>query len=210
MFVIKKDSDGTIDFGFSTEVDASDIPAGYTYFRRVGSILTDGFGADIYGFTQIGDAFLWDNPKESVDEGNVDQTTAALKTMDVPTDVKVKALLNVKLDDNALSMTYLSSPDANDEAPNEDAAPLASITVINTGEPTMSYMEVYTNESSQIRVRGDSATIEEFDITTLGWEDRRGRMTNAIVSRNKENKVLDCIVDRSIKTKNFYQIILWR
>ena len=175
MFVIKKDSDGTIDFGFSTEVDASDIPAGYTYFRRVGSILTDGFGADIYGFTQIGDAFLWDNPKESVDEGNVDQTTAALKTMDVPTDVKVKALLNVKLDDNALSMTYLSSPDANDEAPNEDAAPLASITVINTGEPTMSYMEVYTNESSQIRVRGDNATVEEFDITTLGWEDRRGR-----------------------------------
>jgi|GEM_PF-3569951 len=172
VFIIKKDSDDTIDVGFDTSSVAKNIPEGYTEYRRLGWIYTDGAGADIYGFTQIGDTFLWDNPFESVDEGNVDQQAAALKTMDVPVGLKVKALINVRITDGGNPITYLSCPDANDEAPSTSAAPLASI----GGESNVvSYMEVYTNTSAQIRVRGDTASVNEFDITTLGWIDRRGR-----------------------------------
>jgi len=172
VFIIKKDSDDTIDVGFDTSSVAKNIPEGYTEYRRLGWIYTDGAGADIYGFTQIGDTFLWDNPFESVDEGSVDQQAAALKTMDVPVGLKVKALINVRITDGGNPITYLSCPDANDEAPSTSAAPLASI----GGESNVvSYMEVYTNTSAQIRVRGDTASVNEFDITTLGWTDRRGR-----------------------------------
>ena len=176
IFVIKKDSDGTIDAGFDASLTAANIPAGYTEYRRIGSIRTDGSGADIYGFTQIGDTILWDNPKESVDEANVNQTSAALKTLDVPTGIKVKALINVRVEeDHDETLVYLSSPDVDVEAPNQDGAPLASIVVQNSGKSAIAYMEVYTNTSSQIRVRGYQASVNFFDITTLGWIDRRGR-----------------------------------
>jgi len=174
VFIIKKDSDDTIDVGFDTSSVATNIPAGYTEYRRLGWIYTDGAGADIYGFTQIGDTFLWDNPFESVDEAAVDQSSAALKTLDVPFGYRVKAMINVRLTDSADAITYLSSPDANDEEPSISAAPLASISLTSGGDSAIANMEIYTNVSGQIRVRG-SATADGFDITTLGWIDSRGR-----------------------------------
>jgi len=175
VFIIKKDSDDTIDVGFDTSSVATNIPAGYTEYRRIGWIKTDyGASADIYGFTQIGDTFLWDNPFESVDEANVDQTSAALKTLDVPFGYRVKAMINVRLHDSSDAITYLSSPDANDEEPSISAAPLASISLTSSGDSAIANMEIYTNVSGQIRVRG-SANANGFDITTLGWIDSRGR-----------------------------------
>ena len=42
VFAIRKDSDASVDFGFDVSPVAANIPGGYTYFVRVGSILTDG------------------------------------------------------------------------------------------------------------------------------------------------------------------------
>ncbi len=106
-----------------------------------------------------------------MDEASVDQTTAALKTLDVPLGRKVKALINVKYNDASHGRAYLSCPDVNDEASSFTSPPLASIAMQNSGENAVTYVEIYTNTSGQIRVRGDQASVDEFDITTLGWED---------------------------------------
>jgi hypothetical protein len=42
VFLIRKDSDGTSDVGYDTSFTAANRPAGYTHFRRIGSIQTDG------------------------------------------------------------------------------------------------------------------------------------------------------------------------
>jgi hypothetical protein len=60
-FVIVNDSDGSVDCGFDTDPDCSNIPTGYTAYRYVHSVLTDS-SSNILGFSQRGDSiFLTEN-----------------------------------------------------------------------------------------------------------------------------------------------------
>ncbi len=58
VFLIRKDADGTIDAGFDTSITAANKPVGYTAYRRLGSIFTDGSG-NIRPFQQVGDYFCF-------------------------------------------------------------------------------------------------------------------------------------------------------
>lgn len=76
--LIEKDSDLTIDAGFDTSVTCVNRPAGYTKFRRVGSLLTDG-SANFIGFIHRGDDFIWKTPiLDIADTGVASATTEAL------------------------------------------------------------------------------------------------------------------------------------
>jgi len=177
VFLIRKDSDGTIDAGFDTSLTAANIPAGYTAYRRIGSVHTDS-SANIDPFTQIGDTFLWNDPITDVSELNVDQSSGALKTLSVPYGLKTKAIINVhSLRDGKDDHLYISSPDVDDEAPSISAAPLVSFPTPTDQSPyyTGGKLEVYTDEDSRIRVRGIDTSVPTFIIATLGYIDRRGR-----------------------------------
>jgi hypothetical protein len=50
VFAIKKDSDSSVDYGFDTSSTAANIPSGYTYYRHLDTITTDG-SANIEPFT---------------------------------------------------------------------------------------------------------------------------------------------------------------
>ncbi len=50
VFAIKKDSDGSVDYGFDTSSTAANIPSGYTYYRHLDTITTDS-SANIEPFT---------------------------------------------------------------------------------------------------------------------------------------------------------------
>jgi hypothetical protein len=56
MFVISNDDGSLVDAGFSSDINAADIPPGYTKKRRVGSILTDS-SSNIIFFRQDGNRF---------------------------------------------------------------------------------------------------------------------------------------------------------
>lgn len=166
LFVIKKDSDGSIDAGFDTSVVAANIPAGYTKFKRVGSVLTDG-SSDIIAFSanEVGGGgldVLWLDPPLDVDDSS-SSSTAETRTLSVPTGYKVSASMNVY----AKKPNYLSSFDANDEPASDAVAPLA-----NTSEDGFNHVSVRTNTSGQIRSRAFSGG-DILRIATLGWTDGR-------------------------------------
>jgi hypothetical protein len=61
VFIIKKDSDGTIDIvGDSSEICAN-IPAGYTYYRRIFSFVTDS-SSNIQDFVRKGSWYWYTDP----------------------------------------------------------------------------------------------------------------------------------------------------
>ncbi|MDB4312142.1 hypothetical protein N9937_01800 [bacterium] len=60
---IIENSDLTIDAGFDTTYPPANIPAGYTKYARVGSIITSA-GSDIVPFTQFGNRFIWKTPAQ--------------------------------------------------------------------------------------------------------------------------------------------------
>jgi hypothetical protein len=178
VFLIRKDSDGSIDAGFDTDIGAANIPAGYAGYRRLGSVLTDG-SANNLPFVQWGDRFLW---KTVIDDySGTDTTTAALRTLSTPPGVRCLAHLNLRAHVAAENFaTYLSSPESTDEAIALATTPygtMAAGNTPNTGAITATtntaQADVLTDTSSRIRSR--SYAVHTIGLGCLGYTDRRGR-----------------------------------
>lgn len=160
---------GSIDVGFDTSITAANLVSDHsaTAYRRIGSVMTDG-SANIRNFVHNGDEFYWDTPY--LDHSATGSTTAASIVLSTPLGVKTKAFMNLTASSNAV-YAYVSSLDNTDQAPSTTASPLFTTGSASGASPD-GYGEVWTNTSSQVRLRssGTGATIY---ITTLGYKDPR-------------------------------------
>lgn len=175
VWLIRRSDTGVVDALFSLSVSSPTMPTDYDQKRRIRSVFTDG-SANILGDSQVGDKVLWDNPPADVNVSN-QGTSAILYTLQVPTGLQVDADIIASGEKSAAAYRiYVSSPDADDEAPAETGAPMAQILSNQTSVDNQVTvpLRVRTNTSSQIRARGSAASTD-FDVTTLGWWDHRGR-----------------------------------
>lgn len=178
-FVIKDVTGGTVDAGFDSSLTATNLltdASDYTLFRRVGSVLTDS-SSNILAFTQLADYFLWADPP--LDVNVTEDTTANLRVLSVPSDLKSLAHINVHASLNLTTNTnvYISSPDVNDEAASTTAAPLGSTGVsdgVSSTHGSVGNVQVFTDTSSQVRTIAQAASTT-LRIATLGWLDFRGK-----------------------------------
>jgi hypothetical protein len=163
VFLIRKDSDGSIDAGFDTSVTAANIPAGYTEYRRIGSVLTDG-SANILQFSQLGDEFLWATPTEDVNVSDLG-TSETSYALNVPLGVKTLAIICAASESSSTKLIQVYSPDQN-----------AGPSTANVTGTVANYqqMNIRTDTSSQVNAISDQATTD-LQIDTLGWLDRRGK-----------------------------------
>jgi hypothetical protein len=171
-----KHADGTVDAGFDKSLTATELldDSGYTYYRRIGSVLTDG-AKSIVAFWQRGDWFWWDDPPDSVDVVNLGAATVDY-AIEAPLDVGTLAMMTAIVDHATLErLVYISTPLANDEAPSITAAPYFThrMAVGNTPMGGGTVL-VYTDTSSQISARAHDADTH-LEISVLGYMDRRGR-----------------------------------
>lgn len=179
--LIRKDSDGSIDVLYSTSATSPTMPSGYTARRRLGSFLTNG-SAQIVNFSQVGDEFLWDVAIVDVDATNPG-TSAVTRTLTVPTNVKVIALLSVGGFVGTTTFTLnITSLDTSDQA--TQAADTGSLTGFATNTTrsassngwNFSTFNVRTNTSGQVRSRiSASGASDRLGIITRGWIDLRGK-----------------------------------
>lgn len=172
VFLIKKDSDGSIDAGFDTSFTAANIPTGYTAYRRIGSVLTDG-SANILQFSQKQDMFLWLDPPQDFSSTTVG-TTAQNVTLSVPPDLVVRPILQATVwNATADKYLYIYCPDVNDEAPAYSTAPSFNASGKGSaGGHTAQFASnnVMSNTSKQVRIvaSGSDSTVY---IVTRGWRD---------------------------------------
>lgn len=167
VYAIRKDADGSGDVLYSLSATAPTMPSGYTYFRRIGSIKTDGSG-NILAFKQVGDTFYW---AATVSDGApaLIGTSASLLTLTVPTGVQVDALFKASMLTSATVSVLFTSPDENDQVPGNALIDLIANTAYASGD-----FERRTNTSAQIRGRASSS--QNVNIGTYGWKDSRGRL----------------------------------
>ncbi len=179
-FVIRKDSDGSGDFLFSTSATAPTMPAGYTYFRRIGSVLRE--SATLIPFVQDGDYF---RRKVAILDVNTTNpgTSSVTATLSVPTGINVAALFNMTIlagndIDPTVQVRDLSVTDA---AASLTVAPLGIVTtnaVAAAGLAGFASVRATerTNTSAQIAYRASASdAVSIVRIATLGWFDTRGR-----------------------------------
>lgn len=173
-FLIRKDADGSIDAGFDTSITAANKPAGYSNYRRIGSILTDASG-NIRSFLQVGNKFIWTTPINdvAVSSGPADNTPT-LYVISTPPGIRGQAsIVGGVIAANAYCS--ISSPDSS--APTittyTNAGPWLVAVTGSIPDCAFSYAEVNTNLSSQIRVTtfSDGNGITRTGVSTLGWTE---------------------------------------
>ena len=174
-FVIQH-TNGTVDAGYDTSLTAANLltTSAYTYYRRVGSVRTDG-SSNILAFTQYGDEVVWAVPVQDVATANPG-TSAVSSTIRAPTGVRTVAnVIFAVLDISSAASIYgvINTPDQTDTA--ASATNFSLIAALNGATDDTSgdiQANVLTNTTSQVRYRLSSS---DADITayinTFGYRE---------------------------------------
>jgi hypothetical protein len=169
-YAIRRPDTGVTDVVFSTSSTSPTLPTNYTQYRYIGAGLTNG-SSQWVKFTQFGDEFTWDTPV--LDFNTTGSTTSALLTCSVPRGRKMKAWLNLYLNQDT-NQVYLSDPANSDLAPSLTAAPLGSLGFTSASFAGTVQAACWTNASAQIRHREANGT-GTLRVATIGWTDLRGK-----------------------------------
>jgi hypothetical protein len=178
VYLIRRSDTGVVDVLFSTSASSPTMPTNYDQKRRIGSIKTNGSSQFVKWF-QDGDFFQWDAPVGDVQATNPG-TSAVLRTLTVPTGVRVQAVMYVGADEAALSdapgSVLITDPTITDTAPSFNVATIQNYSSVNKIDNSGLTVSCYTNTSAQVRSRLQlSGAGTRLDITTFAWYDRRGR-----------------------------------
>lgn len=175
VFAIQNPTKGFTDVLFSLSISAPTFPTDYTRKRRIGSVLTDG-SANIIGYTQNGDDWLWDDPVVDFDDA-APGTSAVSRTLSVPTGLQVlwHGAGAYQVNAPTAGEEALFTPlDVNDTVPAVTNAQLAADDS-DAVATASAEMRVLTNTSAQIRTRVTAGN-ENISAVTYGWQDKRGRL----------------------------------
>ena len=176
-FALSRADGVTTDFGFDTDIDATNlladtnvIAAGITKAQDVGSRRTDA-SANLLPTFQIGKRVYFETRIVDVDvNGNIG-LVAVLPTMTLPLDKETIGIINIGYEETTNQNLLITSPEE------VDFPPVASGTTwtiqgIGTGLRASNQIEVKTNLLSQIRYRVSEAVVNRVVFSTLGWIDK--------------------------------------
>jgi hypothetical protein len=170
LFLIRKDSDGSIDAGWDTSVTAANIPAGYTAYRRIWSMFSDG-SANLLEYEQNGDWCTLYTRVRSLD--SVAGMTEAAQVIKVPTGFRVRARLRAEASSPSPG-AYFGVKEMYAEAGYVNSSLLvrcqvADILISGAGESLL-----WTDTSAQVRVVAYNADVV-CSLIVSGWVDSRGK-----------------------------------
>ena len=174
VFAIRKDSTGATDILLSLSANSPTMPTGWTHFRRIGSILTNG-SSQITPFLQLGETFLWETPVTDYNATNPG-TAAVTVPLTVPQGVSVFPICNwiVKNVTTASTELLISSLDQANLAPSALRNHVATAAASATARSNAIVRDTPTDTSRSVRARlSASGASDAVQCTTFGWIDRR-------------------------------------
>jgi hypothetical protein len=175
--VILANNGGTPDVYFDMSATGANRPAGISdsKVRRIGSFLTDS-SAHIVAFTQVGDTFYWSTVVRDINNNTSDLSAGVLFVLSTPLGVQTRPLTRLFSNTAPNIDTLVTSPSQSNVAPSHTLVPgfdINGATVLD-----MMYLfakGIYTDTSSQVRIRNSSASSIALYGNTDGWVDDRGR-----------------------------------
>lgn len=168
IWLIRKDSDETIDALFSLSSTAPTVPAGYTYKRRIMTVVTDG-SANIIPTDQIGDRIAFKQPIQDRTLSALASTNRTAYALSVPPGVI--AICEIFLSASSTPFFFWAGPSTR---PDASASETNYDQYLTAAGPESLRYEIVTDSSRQIYARGSSTSLY-MGITTRGWIDDRGK-----------------------------------
>ena len=173
LFLIKDITTGIVDAGFDTSVVAANIPSGYTLYRRIGSVLTDG-SANITAFTAqevAGGGLKFIVVITQAFTETPGATTEITKTLvGVPTGIRVEADISARQINASVSYTIIGGGDETLPAATSVLNDLQAVAGA-TGDSLRT--GILTNLSGQVKYRTDDTTGNTIEMYLHGWTDFR-------------------------------------
>jgi hypothetical protein len=175
--LIKRLDTGVVDVMFTTTANRATLPANYTKQRRIGWVQTQAAGAGIRQFTQVDNHFTLTTQVNDVNAAKTLTATAVTLTAPPNSIARFRATADMSTSVNANSAIVFSEIVEGNVTP-----------AISTGIASLGYWDLATGASAghfELRVSSTS-TIEHdadvavgnFDISTFGWIDMRGRFSD--------------------------------
>lgn len=178
IFLIMRPDTGVVDVLASLSPTAPTLPANYTYFRRISSIVRA--SGTIKPFVQYGDNFIWGVQVADIAATNPG-TSAVTAVLTVPTGIVVNAQIMLSIIDITPADTghyaLLTPLVAANTAPSASAFSLDwGLNGGVVGGADSVVMSVLTNTSASVRYRlSISNSAITVRLQTIGWIDTRGR-----------------------------------
>jgi len=172
-YMIRNDTTGAVDYYFDTSASAANKPAGYTHFRRRGSIYRDSGGV-IKAFTNLGNKFWWNVPSLDLNAAPGVSATWTAWTLLTPVGfvtIPFGLFQNGSGSSGQNGLMNFRTPSAGDQLPN--SGPSTRLSGPSTGSGDTMYGQwsgIRTNTSSQLEY-WSSATTPHLSSMTRGWED---------------------------------------
>jgi hypothetical protein len=169
-YLIRKDSDASIDALFSLSATAPTMPAGYTYKRRIGTVLTD-VASNIIGFVQTDNEFIFKTPIIDKADAAPASTNRIAYATSVPSNKPgIYSIRFYGPGAGALWADQEARPDSAATSTNNDIY----LFVASGNTYSQIIKTILANTSKQIYLRA-STTSSSTQIMTYGWIDDRGR-----------------------------------
>ena len=169
IFLIRKDSDGSIDAGFDTSVTAANIPAGYTAYRRIGALRSSA-GSNILNGTYTGGLFTYYGFIVDRAYAGLASTDRILITVTVPPNF-IGSFSFVMATSTGTGYGNIGPTTDADNTPNSTDAAHHT----NTTSPSSFKSDIKVDASSQIYIRASTSSYY-IGIKALGWIDDRGKI----------------------------------
>lgn len=174
--LILRPDTGVEDVLFSLSATAPTLPANYTKFRRIGSILRE--SAAIVPFQQFGDLFIRNTAVLS-NNSTSNISTLTLTTLNVPTGIVVEPILSGYYKQNGSGQIDVGIASVH---PGPVAGPEFYIGLSTIASQIVAYnfsAAVLTDTAAQIYLKRwlqSGATLNFFTLYTQGWRDARGQL----------------------------------
>jgi len=169
-FVIKRLDTGVVEVLTSRSPTNPTLPAGYTTFRRIGSMRSNASSQWI-PFTQEGDEFLW--LTTAADWSGVTLTSAPTPiVLSIPSGIVTWAKFTALMVNSGNSYVYFYPWARGTQTSNANAVSLAAVG--STGQVSGDFT-IRSDYFAQIGVVAQAGTVGSYYIGTYGWIDRRGR-----------------------------------
>ncbi len=174
--LIKRADTGVVDVMFTTTANRATLPTNYTLKRRIGWIRNNASSA-ILQFTQVDDYFTLTTQVNDVAVSKTVTATAVTLTAPPSSIARFRATADMSTSVNANSVIVFS------EIAEGNVTPALATGIGSVGYWDLAtgvgvgHFELRVDASSQIE-HDSSVAVGAFDISTFGWIDHRGKMSD--------------------------------
>jgi hypothetical protein len=176
--LIKRTDTGVVDVMFTTTANRATLPANYDVSRRIGWVRSNG-SANILAFTQVDDYFTLTTDVENASAVAM-TTTAADITLTAPPNSIARFRASIEGDTavSANTVVVFYEKAQGTVTPSGDTA-VASLGVSDAIGEASGHFALRVSATSTIAFDCSIADVSiDFNVSTFGWIDHRGKMSN--------------------------------